>query len=58
MVVVLPDLFRGIGVWRNFSETKQWGHAQRPGPAVKNGSSAKNGAPERLRSGIIQKEVS
>jgi len=27
MVVVLPDLFRGMGAWRNSTETQQSGHA-------------------------------
>jgi len=53
VVVVLPDNpFRGMGVWRNFTETKQSGHTPRSGPEVKNGrSSVKDGAPERLRCG-------
>jgi len=59
VVVVLPDPFRGIGVWRNSMETQQSGHASRSGPEVKNGSSsAKDGAPDRLRCGTIQEEVS
>jgi len=49
MVVVLPDPFRGLGAWRNSTETKQPGHAQRSGPEVKNGSSAKDGAPRRAQ---------
>jgi len=48
VVVVLPDLFQGMGAWRNSTETQQLGHAPRSGPEVKNGSSAKDGAPERL----------
>jgi len=53
-VVVLPDLFRGMGAWRNFTETQQSDHAPRYGPEVKNGSSAEDGAPERLRCRTIQ----
>jgi len=59
VVVVLPDPFQGMGAWRNSTETQQSGHAPRPGPEVKNGrNSAKDGAPERLRCGTIQEEVS
>jgi len=47
-----------MGVWRNSPETHQSGHAPRSGPEVKNGSSAKDGASERLRCGTIQEEVS
>jgi len=36
-VVVLPDPFRGMGAWRNSTETQQSGHASRSGPEVKNG---------------------
>jgi len=39
-------------------KTQQSGHAPRSGLKVKNGSSAKDGAPERLRCGTIQKVVS
>jgi len=57
-MVVLPDPFRGMGAWRNSTETQQSGHAPRSGPEVKNGrSSAKDGAPKRLGCGTIQ-EVS
>jgi len=35
VVVVLPDSFRGIGAWRNSTETQQLGHAPRSGPEVK-----------------------
>jgi len=57
--VVLHDPFRGMRAWRNSTETQQSGHAPRSGPEVKNGrSSAKDGAPERLRYGTIQKVVS
>jgi len=53
--VVLPDPFRGMGAWRNYTETQQLGYA----PEVKNGRSRTNdGAPERLRCGTIQEEVS
>jgi len=59
VVVMLSDPFRGIGAWKNSTETQQSGHAQRFGPEVKNGrSSAKDGAPERLGCGTIQEEVS
>jgi len=48
-VVVLPDPFRGMGAWRNSTETQQLGHAPRSGSEVKNGrSSAENGTPERI----------
>jgi len=57
--VVLPDLFRGMGAWRNSTETQQSGHASRSGPEIKNGrSSAENGAPERLDCGTVKEEVS
>jgi len=29
VVVVLPDPFRGMGVWKNFTKTQQSGHATR-----------------------------
>jgi len=58
MMVVLPHPFRGMGAWRNSTETRQSGHAPRSEPEVKNGSSDKDGAPERLGCGTIQKEVS
>jgi len=55
LVVVLPDPFRRMGVWRNSTETQQSGHAPRSGPEVKNeSSSAKDGAPERLGCRTIQ----
>jgi len=59
-VVLLSDPFRGMGRGRkNSEEVLQSGHAPRSGPEVKNGgSSAKDGVPERLISGTIQKEVS
>jgi len=44
--------------WKNSMETHQSSHAPRSGPEVKNGSSAKDGAPERLRFRTIQEEVS
>jgi len=54
---VLPDPFREMGVWRNSTETL--GHAPRSGPEIKNGrSSAKDGAPERLRCGTVKEVVS
>jgi len=55
----LPDPFRRMGVWWNFTEAQQSGHALRSGPEVNNRRSrAKDGAPERLRCGAIQNEVS
>jgi len=57
VVVVLPDPFRGMRMWRNSTETQQSGDFPRFGPEVKNGSSAKDGALERLKCGTIQKEV-
>jgi len=56
-MVELPDSFRGMGAWSNSTETQQSGHAPRSGPKVKNVSSAKDGAPERLGCGTV-KEVS
>jgi len=57
VVVVLPIPFRGMGAWRNSTETQQWGHA--PGPEVKNGrNGAKDGAPKRFGCGTIQEELS
>jgi len=42
-----------LGVnWNNSTETQQSGHALRSAPEIKNGSSAKDGAPERLRSHV------
>jgi len=59
VVVVLPDPFRGMGAWRNSTETQQLNHAPRSLPKVKTRrSSAKDGVPERLRCGTIQEEVS
>jgi len=56
---VLPDPFRGMGAWRNSTETQQSGHASRSGPEVKNGrSSDKDGVPEKIGCGKIQEEVS
>jgi len=58
VVVMLPDPFRGMGVWRNSAETQQSGHAPRSGPEFKNGrSGAENVALERLGCGTV-KEVS
>jgi len=55
--MVLP--FRGMGAWRNSAEAQQSSHDLRYGSETKNGrSSAKDGAPERLRCGTIKKEVS
>jgi len=56
--VVLPDPFRGMGAWRNSTETQQSGHAPKSGPEVKNGESAKDSAPERFRCGTVKEEVS
>jgi len=47
-----------MGAWRNSMETQQSGYAPKSGPEVKNGSSAKDGAPEKLRCGTIQEETS
>jgi len=58
-VVVLPDPFRGMGAWRNSTETQQSGHAPRSGPEVRNGrSSAEDGAPKRLICETVKEEVS
>jgi len=54
VVVVLLNPFRGMGAWRNSTKTQQLGQAPRSGSEVKNGSSAKDGAPERLRCRAIQ----
>jgi len=43
VVVLIPNLFRGMGAWRNSTEIQQAGHAPRSGLEVKNGSSAKDG---------------
>jgi len=40
VAVVLPDSFRGMGAWKNSTETQKSGHAPRSGPEVKNGSGA------------------
>jgi len=57
--VVLPDPFRGMGAWRNSTETQQSGQAPRSGPEVKNGrSGAEDGAPERLGCKKVKEEVS
>jgi len=58
LVVVLPDPFRRMKTWKNSTETQQSGHASRSGPGVKNRGSAKDGAPERLKRGPIQEEMS
>jgi len=34
-----------MGGWKNSTETQQAGHPSRSGPKVKNGNSAKDGAP-------------
>jgi len=58
-VVVLTDPFQGMGACRNSTETNELsGHAPRSGPEVKNGSTTKNGAPERLGCGTIHVKVS
>jgi len=58
--LLLNQFSGGGGATRaNSAETQQSGHAPRSGPEVKNGRSrAKDGAPERLRCGTIQKEMS
>jgi len=59
VVVVLPNPFRGMGAQRNSAETQQLDHAPKSGPDIKIGrSTATDGAPERFRCGVIQKEVS
>jgi len=59
VVVVLPDPFRGMGAWRNSTETQQSDHAPRSGPEVKNErSSSDDGMPERLGCGTVKEEVS
>jgi len=40
------------------TEAQQSGLVSTSGPEVKNGNSAKDGAPEKLRCGTIQKDVS
>jgi len=58
VVVVLPHAFRGMGAWRNSTETQQLGHAPKSGPEVKNGRcGAEDGAPERLGCGRVKEEV-
>jgi len=52
---VLPDPFRGMGAWRNSTETQLSGHAPMFEPEVKNGrSGAEDGAPEEV-SQILQR---
>jgi len=59
MVVVLSDPFRGMGAWRNSTETQQLGHTPKSGPEVKNGrSGAEDGAPDGLGCGTVKEEVS
>jgi len=59
MVMVLPDPFRGIGAWRNSTETQQSGHAPRSGPKVKNGrSDAEDGGTRMRGCGTVKEEVS
>jgi len=56
---VPPDHFRGMGAWKNSTETQQSGYAPGSGPEIKNGrSNAEVGAPERLRCGTVKEEVS
>jgi len=50
---VVPDNFQGIGAWRDSTVTQQSGHAQRSGPEFKNGSSAKDSAPENPEGGEL-----
>jgi len=42
-----------MGAQMNSAETQQLGHTQMFGLEIKNGSSAKDGAPERLRFTIV-----
>jgi len=59
VVVVLPVPFRGMGAWRNSTETQQSGHTPRSGPEIKNRrSSAEDGAPERLGYKTVKEDVS
>jgi len=59
VVVVLPDSFRGMGAWRNSTETQKSSHAPRFGLEVKNGrSSSEDGGPERLGCGTVKEEGS
>jgi len=46
-----------MGAWKNSTDTQKSGHAPRSGTEVKNGSSAKDGALERLGCGTIHEEV-
>jgi len=60
MVVVLPDPFQEMGVWRNSIEIQQSAPPPRSRPEVKNGGSS---VPEMVRQSssrceTIQKEVS
>jgi len=48
-MVVLLELLPRMRAWRNSTETQQLSYVPRSGLEVKNGSSAKDGAPERLR---------
>jgi len=58
-MVLLPDPFRGMRAWRNFTETQQLGHVPRAGPEVKNErSGAEDGATERLGCRTVKEEVS
>jgi len=53
------DPFRGIGAWKNSTETQQLGRTSKSGPEVKNErSSAEDGVPKRLRCGTAKEEVS
>jgi len=56
-MVVLPDLFRGMGGVEEVHSDPTVGPRPKVWTKVKNGSSAEDGAPERLRCGTIQKEV-
>jgi len=59
LVVELLDSFQGMGAPRNSTEKQQFGHAPRSGPEIINGSSsAKDGAPERVRYGTDKEEMS
>jgi len=49
----------GMEAQKNPTETQQSGHAPRSGFEINDGrSTAKDGVPERLRCGTIQKEMS
>jgi len=53
-MVMLPDPFRGLGA--HLWEIQQSSHVQRSVPEIEEGRS--NGALERFRCGIVEKEMS